>query len=106
MDREPERDLRLRTAKVLGHLKYLYEGDRFDGSDPITVLHFLDELKTAFDEAGLCEGDAKHMVRYFLDGEAARLFKGLTSREKEDVPKYSQVVTSNVCARELAARRA
>ena len=87
LDREPEKDLRLRTAKVLAHLKHLYEGDRFDGSDPITVLHFLEELKTAFDDAGLCEGDAKHMVRYFLDGEAARLFKGLTSHEKKTYPR-------------------
>ena len=87
LDREPERDLRLRTSKVLAQLKHLYEGDRFDGSDPLTLLHFLDELKTAFDEAALCEGDAKHMVRYFLDGEAARLFKGLTSREKKSYPR-------------------
>ena len=87
LDREPEKDLRLRTAKVLAHLKHLYEGDKFDGSDPITVLHFLEELKVAFDDAGLCEGDAKHMVRYFLDGEAARLFKGLTSQEKKTYPR-------------------
>ena len=86
-DREPERDLRLRTAKVLAHLRHLYEGDRFDGSDPLTVLPFLEELKTTFDDAGLCEGDAKHMVRYFIDGEVARLFKSLSPREKRSYPQ-------------------
>ena len=39
-DREPERDPRLRIAKVLAHLRHLYEGDRFDRSDPLTVLPF------------------------------------------------------------------
>ena len=74
-DREPERDLRFRTAKVLVQLRLMYEEDIFDGSWPIAVLYFLEELKTTFDEARLYEGDKKHMVCYFLDGEAARLFK-------------------------------
>ena len=47
----------------------------FDGSDPIIILYFLEYLKSTFHEAGLSEGDAKHMMRYFVDDETARLFK-------------------------------
>ena len=87
LDREPERDLGLRTAKVLQNLQHLFNGERFDGTDPLTVLPFLEELKTAFDDAGLAEGDAKHMVRYFLTGDAARLFKGLAPIDKRSYPR-------------------
>ena len=86
-DRDPERDLGLRTTKVLQNLRHLFDGERFDGSDPLAVLHFLQELKTTFDDAELCEGDARHMVRYFLTGEAARLFKGLAPNEKRSYPR-------------------
>ena len=86
-DRDPERDLGLRTNKVLQNLRHLFDGERFDGSDPLTVLHFLEELKITFDDAGLCEGDARHMVRYFLTGEAARLFKGLSPNDKRSYPR-------------------
>ena len=86
-DRESERDIGLRTTKVLQNLRHLFDGERFDGSDPLTVLHFLEELKTTFDDAGLCEGDARHMVRYFLTGEAARLFKGLSPNDKRSYPR-------------------
>ena len=86
-DRDPERDLGLRTTKVLQNLRHLFDGERFDGSDPLTVLHFLEELKVTFDDAGLCEGDARHMVRYFLSGEAARLFKGLSPKDKKTYPR-------------------
>ena len=87
VDRDPERDLALKTAKVLANLRHLFDGERFDGADPLTVLPFLEELKTTFDDAGLSEGDAKHMVRYFLTGEAARLFKGLSPRDKRSYPQ-------------------
>ena len=86
-DRDPERDLALRTTKVLANLRHLFDGERFDGSDPLTVLPFLEELQATFDDAGLCEGDAKHMFRYFLTGEAARLFKGLSPRDKKSYPR-------------------
>ena len=86
-DRDPERDLALRTTKVLANLRHLFDGERFDGSDPLTVLPFLEELQATFDDAGLCEGDAKHMIRYFLTGEAARLFKGLAPRDKKSYPR-------------------
>ena len=87
VDRDPERDLALRTTKVLANLRHLFDGERFDGSDPLNVLPFLEELRTTFDDAGLSEGDAKHMVRYFLTGEAARLFKGLSPRDKRSYPR-------------------
>ena len=86
-DRDPERDLALRTTKVLANLRHLFDGERFDGSDPLTVLPFLEELQATFEDAGLCEGDAKHMIRYFLTGEAARLFKGLAPRDKKSYPR-------------------
>ena len=87
VDRDAERDLALRTTKVLANLRHLFDGERFDGTDPLTVLPFLEELKATFDDAGLCEGDAKHMIRYFLTGEAARLFKGLSPRDKKSYPR-------------------
>ena len=77
----------MRTAKVLTNLRHLFEGERFDGSDPLTVLPFLEELKSTFDDAGLSEGDAKHMVRYFLTGEAARLYKSLAPRDRRIYPR-------------------
>ena len=86
-DKDPERDLGLRTTKVLQNLRHLFDGERFDGSDPLTVLHFLEELKITFDDVGLCEGDARHMIRYFLSGEAARLFKGLSPKDKKSYPR-------------------
>ena len=86
-DRNPKRDTRLKTVKVLADLKHLFDGDRFSGDDPLTVLHFLEELKVVFDDAGICEGDARHMFRYFLTGEAQRLFKGLTAKERDAYPQ-------------------
>ena len=87
VDRDPERDLTLKTTKVLANIRRLFDGERFDGSDPLAVLPFLEELKTTLDDAGICEGDARHMVRYFLTGEAARLFKGLAPRDKRNYPR-------------------
>ena len=87
IDRDPERDLALRTTKVLTNLRHLFDGERFDGSDPLTVLPFLEELKSTFDDAGLSEGDARHMIRYFLTGEAARLFKSLAPRDRRSYPR-------------------
>ena len=87
IDRDPERNVALKTTRVLANLRHLYDGEKFDGSDPLTVLPFLEELKITFDDADLCEGDARHMLRYFLTGEAARLFKGLSPREKRSYPQ-------------------
>ena len=86
-DRNPRRDTRLKTVKVLADLKHLFDGDKFSGEDPLTVLHFLEELKVVFDDAGICEGDARHMFRYFLTGDALRLFKGLTTKERDAYPQ-------------------
>ena len=77
----------MRTAKVLTNLRHLFDGERFDGSDPLTVLPVLEELKSTFDDAGLSEGDAKHMVRYFLTGEATRLYKSLAPRDRRSYPR-------------------
>ena len=82
IDRDPTRNPRLKVAKVLAELRHLYDGEMFDGSDPLSLLHFLTDLKQTFDDAALAEGDAKHMVRYFLTGEAAKLFKGLSPNER------------------------
>ena len=82
IDRNPTRNPRLRVAKVLAELRHLFDGEMFDGSDPLSLLHFLTDLKQTFDDAALAEGDAKHMVRYFLTGEAAKLFKGLSPNER------------------------
>ena len=87
IDRDPERNIALRTTRVLANLRHLFGGEKFDGSDPLTVLPFLEELKITFDDADLCEGDARHMLRYFLTGEAARLFKGLPPRDKRSYPQ-------------------
>ena len=86
-DRNPKRDTRLKTVKVLSTLKHLFDGDRFSGEDPLTALHFLEELKNVFDDADICEGDARHMFRYFLTGESLRVFKGLTGAERDSYPK-------------------
>ena len=86
-DRNPERDTRLKTVKVLSTLRHLFDGDRFSGEDPLTALHFLEELKNVFDDASICEGDARHMFRYFLTGEALRVFKGLTGAERDSYPR-------------------
>ena len=61
LDRKAERDLTLSTKKVLQTLQQLSDEERFDGSDPLTVFSFL-EIKTTFEDAGLSEGDAIHVV--------------------------------------------
>ena len=86
-NRETERSKRWSTNKLLTTVRHLFTGDHFDGSDPVTVLHFLEEIKSAFDEAEIAEGDGRHLVRYFLTGEAARLFKGLGSRDRSSYPR-------------------
>ena len=85
--RDPERDTRLKTVKVLTTLKHLFDGEKFGGEDPLTALHFLEEIQTVFDDAEISEGDARHMFRYFLTGEALRIFKGLTNAERDSYPK-------------------
>ena len=86
-NRETERSKRWSTNKLLTTVRHLFTGDTFDGSDPVTVLHFLEEMQSAFNEAEIAEGDARHLVRYFLTGEAARLFKGLGSRDRSSYPR-------------------
>ena len=86
-DRNPDSDTRLKTVKVLPTLRHLFDGDRFSGEDPLTALHFLEEIKNVFDDANICEGDARHMFRYFLTGEALRVFKGLTGTERDSYPR-------------------
>ena len=81
-DRNPDRDPRMKVTRTLADLRHLFSGEMFDGSDPLSLLHFLQDLKQTFDDAALAEGDAKHMVRYFLTGEAATLFKGLSTNER------------------------
>ena len=44
-------------------------------------------MRSAFDDAEIGEGDAKQLVRYFLEGEAERLFKGLGSRDRNSYPR-------------------
>ena len=85
-DKDPKRDTRLKTVKVLADLKPLFDGDRFSGEDPPTLLHFLEELNTVFDDASICEGDAHHMLKYFLKGDALRLFKRLTAKKRDTCP--------------------
>ena len=82
LDRNPERNPRLKVAKSLAELRHLFDGEMFDGSDPLSLLHFLEDMKQTFDDAALAEGDAKHMIRYFMTGEAAKLFKGLSTNER------------------------
>mgnify|MGYP002259872596 FL=1 len=86
-DRSTERSSRSSTNKLVNNVRHLFTGDPFDGSDPVTVINFLEELKSAFDEADLGEGDAKHLVKYFLSGEASSLFKGLGSRDRSSYPR-------------------
>ena len=86
-EKNSKRDTRLKTVKALADLKHLFDGDRFNGDDSLTVLHFLEELKTVFDDASICEGDARHVFRYFLTGDALRLFKGLTAKERDTYPQ-------------------
>ena len=86
-DRSTRRSKRWTTSKVLNTVRHLFKGDNFDGSDPINVLIFLEEVKSAFDDADIGEGDAKHLVRYFLEGDAERLFKGLGSRDRSSYPR-------------------
>lgn len=81
-DRNPDRNPRMKVTKTLAELRHLFDGEMFDGSDPLSLLHFLEDLKQTFDDAALAEGDAKHMVRYFLTGEAAKLYKGLSTNER------------------------
>ena len=81
-DRHPDRNPRMKVTKTLAELRHLFDGEMFDGSDPLSLLHFLEDLKQTFDDAALAEGDAKHMVRYFLTGEAAKLYKGLSPNER------------------------
>ena len=81
-DRNPYRNPRMKVTKTLAELRHLFDGEMFDGSDPLSLLHFLEDLKQTFDDAALAEGDAKHMVRYFLTGEAAKLYKGLSPNER------------------------
>ena len=51
------------------------------------MLHLLEVLQSAFNNAQIAEGDAKHIVRYFLQGEAAKLFKGLSLRDRDTYPR-------------------
>ena len=44
-------------------------------------------MRFAFDDAEIGEGDAKHLVRYILEEEVERLFKGLGSRDKNFDPR-------------------
>ena len=87
LDNRSSKRTRSNTSKLLKGVQHLFTGDRFDGSDPITVLHFLEELQSAFNDAQIAEGDAKHIVRYFLTGEAAKLFKGLSPRDRDTYPR-------------------
>ena len=68
--------------KVLSTVKHMFDGDRLSGEDPLTALYFLEELKNVLDDANICEGDARHIFRYFLTGESLRVFKGLTGAER------------------------
>lgn len=87
INRATERSKRWSTNKMVNTVRHLFKGDNFDGSDPISVLIFLEEIKSAFDDAEIGEGDAKHLVRYFLEGDAERLFKGLGSRDRNSYPR-------------------
>ena len=82
LNRDQDRNPKLKVSRTLAELRHLFDGEQFDGSDPLSLLHFLDDIKQTFDDASLSEGDAKHMVRYFLSGEAAKLFKGLSTSER------------------------
>ena len=88
-DRNPIRNPRMKVTKALSELRHLFDGEMFDGSDPLSLLHFLEDLKQTFDDAQLAEGDAKHMVRYFLTGEAAKLYKSLSTNERGS---YSRIL--------------
>ena len=65
-DRNPKRDTRLKTVKVLSTLKQLLTGENFIGEDPLAAVHFLEELKNMFDDANVCEGAGRHIFLLFL----------------------------------------
>jgi hypothetical protein len=45
---------------------HIPDDQRFDGSDPVSVIRFLEEFKDACDHNGVSEGAAMHLFQYFL----------------------------------------
>ena len=70
-----EKEVALRTRGSLAGLRKFSDGDKFDGSDLLTVFPFFESLRKYLDDADLREGDVKHIISYLFTGEAARLFK-------------------------------
>ena len=50
------------TSKVLSTLLQLFKGYNLDGTHRINVLIFLEEIKSALDEADIGEAQAKRLV--------------------------------------------
>ena len=51
----------------------------FDGREPIRLLGFLTDIKRGFDGTGISEGLGVHVVQYFVEGDAARFYRTVTS---------------------------
>ena len=51
----------------------------FDGREPIRLLAFLTDVKRGFDGTGIFEGLAVHVLQYFVEGDAARFYRSVTS---------------------------
>ena len=45
---------------------HIPDDQRFDGSDPVSIIKFLEDFKEACDHNGVSEGAAMHLFQYFL----------------------------------------
>ena len=51
----------------------------YDGREPIRLLAFFTDVKRGFDGTGISEGLGVHVLQYFLEGDAARFYRTVTT---------------------------
>jgi hypothetical protein len=87
--------IRKELAKIAGRMKaHIPDDQKFTGNDPVAVIRFLEEFKSACDDNGLSEGAALYLFQYFLLDPAkksVRLFMR-TNANNIDQHSYSGVV--------------
>jgi hypothetical protein len=57
------KDLSKISKRMTTHIP---DDQRFDGSDPVSIIKFLEDFKEACDHNGVSEGAAMHLFQYFL----------------------------------------
>jgi hypothetical protein len=77
-------------SRIASRMKtHIADDQKFCGTDPVSIIRFLEELKEDCDHTGISEGAALHLFQYFMFDPAKKSLRLFLRSNINDRDHYS-----------------